>query len=308
MNGLAIAALICAVLCPPLGILLGHLSLSQIKRSGDEGRGIALAGAVVAYVFTAVWVILLVAMLVFAALFRRAVSESFTEFPGYDSPGMTVSPARPVAGRLPTFQPPPGLGADCTYPAGGQRASKPNTPPRAGRVPTQPAQVSVSMTTDQGNIGIQLDNGKSPCTVNSFASLAQQGYFDGTACHRLTTDPTGSLLHCGDPSGTGAGGPGYEFANEYPTNQYHRGDPRLQQPVVYPRGTLAMTGTVAGTNGSQFFIVYQDSPLPPIYTVFGAVDGTGLATVDKIAKAGVSGGGDDGEPATTVTITSVRLD
>ena len=72
------------------------------------------------------------------------------------------------------------------------------------------------MSTNRGDIGIQLDNGKAPCTVNSFASLAQQGYFDGTTCHRLTTDAALGVLQCGDPSGTGTGGPGYRFANEYP--------------------------------------------------------------------------------------------
>ena len=82
------------------------------------------------------------------------------------------------------------------------------------------------MSTSRGNIGLQLDNGKAPCTVNSFASLAQQGYFDDTPCHRLTTTPQLGVLQCGDPSGTGTGGPGYRFANEYPTNQYRLPIPR----------------------------------------------------------------------------------
>jgi peptidyl-prolyl cis-trans isomerase B (cyclophilin B) len=175
-------------------------------------------------------------------------------------------------------------------------------------VPTDPAQVSASMSTNQGNVGIELDNGKAPCTVNNFVSLAQQGYFDNTPCHRLTTSADLSVLQCGDPLGTGAGGPGYQFANEYPTSQYRLSDPALQQPVVYPRGTLAMANAGAGTNGSQFFIVYKDSTLPPQYTAFGRIDNTGLATVEKIAAAGVAGGGDDGSPATDTTISSVRLD
>ena len=96
------------------------------------------------------------------------------------------------------------------------------------------------MATNQGNIGLQLDNAKAPCTVNSFASLAQQGYFNDTPCHRLTTSEGLSVLQCGDPTGKGTGGPGYEFANEYPTDQYQPDDPALQKPVIYPRGTLAM--------------------------------------------------------------------
>ena len=120
--------------------------------------------------------------------------------------------------------------------------------------------------------GCKLDNGKAPCTVNSFASLAQQGYFDNTPCHRLTTAPELGVLQCGDPSGTGTGGPGYRFPNEYPTNQYRLTDPALQVPVLYPRGTLAMANAGPGTNGSQFFLVYRDSMLPPTYTVFGTID------------------------------------
>ena len=81
--------------------------------------------------------------------------------------------------------------------------------------------------------------------MNSFASLAQQGYFNDTPCHRLTTSPGLSVLQCGDPTGKGTGGPGYGFVNEYPTNQYRPDDPALQSPVVYPRGTLAMANTGA---------------------------------------------------------------
>ena len=164
------------------------------------------------------------------------------------------------------------------------------------------------MSTSQGNIGLQLDNGKSPCTVNSFASLAQQGYFDNTPCHRLTTGGELSVLQCGDPTGQGSGGPGYQFDNEYPTDQFQPDDPKLVPPVVYPRGTLAMANAGPGTNGSQFFLVYKDSKLPPNYTVFGTIDQTGLATLDKIAAAGVAGGGEDGKPATDVQVKSIQLD
>ncbi len=164
------------------------------------------------------------------------------------------------------------------------------------------------MATSQGNIGLMLANNESPCTVNSFASLIGQKYFDNTKCHRLTTSPDLAVLQCGDPKGDGTGGPGYQFANEYPTDQYPANDPKLKQPVVYPRGTLAMANAGPNTNGSQFFLVYKDSQLPPGYTVFGKIQDDGLATLDKIAKAGVAGGGDDGPPATDVTIKSMLLD
>ena len=209
---------------------------------------------------------------------------------------------------LPAFAAPAGLGENCEYaPTANEPASKANTPPRTGKVPTDPAEISASMTTNQGNIGLQLDNAKAPCTVNSFSSLAQQGYFDNTPCHRLTTSGI-FVLQCGDPTGKGTGGPGYQFPNEYPTNQFQPDDPALQKQVIYPRGTIAMANAGPGTNGSQFFLVYKDSPLAPGYTAFGKIDDTGLATLEKIATAGEKTGSGDGEPTNPVEITNVRLD
>lgn len=161
------------------------------------------------------------------------------------------------------------------------------------------------MTTNQGPIGLVLDRAEAPCTVNSFESLASQGYFDDTNCHRLTTSAGLEVLQCGDPSGTGTRGPGYEFGNEYPTTAFEPDDPALSMPVVYPRGTVAMANAGADTNGSQFFLVYADSALPPQYTVFGTISDEGLATLDGIAAAGVSGGLNDGPPAAPVTIDTV---
>ena len=228
------------------------------------------------------------------------------------SPPSTAAPTgsapRGGPGQLPAFTAAPDLGANCEYPSAAQKAAKPVTAPNTGRVPTEPATISVSMATDQGNIGLMLNNAEAPCTVNSFVSLAQKGFFNDTPCHRLTTAPGLGVLQCGDPGGTGGGGPGYRFANEYPTNQYPEGDPALDKPVLYPRGTLAMANAGPDTNGSQFFLVYKDSQLPPNYTVFGTIDATGLATLDKIAQGGVAGGAQDGKPATAVTITSVLLD
>jgi peptidyl-prolyl cis-trans isomerase B (cyclophilin B) len=304
-NGMAIASLVCAFLFAPLGIVFGHISLSQIKRTGEDGRGLAIAGLVISYLVTALAIVALVASLLFVTLAARnrdTARDDVTD----GVPDTTALPRPAAGGELPPFDPPANLGGDCTYPAA-DPADKPAQPPRSGRVPTDPALVSASISTNQGPIGLQLDNGKAPCTVNNFASLAQQGYFDDTPCHRLTTGQL-SVLQCGDPTGTGTGGPGYEFANEYPTNQYGLSDSALNQPVRYPRGTLAMANAGPGFNGSQFFLVYEDSMLPPTHTVFGTVDTTGLATLDKIAAAGVADGSSDGEPAQDVTITSARLD
>ncbi len=222
-------------------------------------------------------------------------------------PSAPTTLTRGGQGQLPAFKAPADLGANCQYPPA-QPASKKVEAPKSGKVPTDPATISVSMSTDQGNIGLMLNNAEAPCTVNNFASLANKGYFNDTVCHRLTTSAMLGVLQCGDPSGNGSGGPGYKFANEYPTNQYPKGDPALKKPVLYPRGTLAMANAGTDTNGSQFFLVYKDSQLPPDYTVFGTIDATGLATLDKIAGAGVAGGAEDGKPATEVKVKSVLLD
>ncbi|MET4430007.1 peptidylprolyl isomerase [Mycolicibacterium sp. 624] len=256
---------------------------------------------------SAVGAVLVVVAVVATVIVTNRDSDSTSASASTTTPATSsATDTPPGIAPLPPFAAPADLGADCQYPAA-ESASREVNPPRTGKVPTEPAQVSASMTTDQGNIGLQLDNAKAPCTVNSFASLAQQNYFNDTPCHRLTTGGL-AVLQCGDPTGKGTGGPGYEFANEYPTNQYQPDNPALSQPVIYPRGTLAMANAGPGTNGSQFFLVYQDSQLPPNYTVFGTIDETGLATLDKIAAAGVEGGAGDGAPAQPVQIKSVALD
>jgi peptidyl-prolyl cis-trans isomerase B (cyclophilin B) len=221
----------------------------------------------------------------------------------------SAAPSKPLAPPLPSFKAPANLGANCQYPPSQDKAAKPVKLPRTGKSPTESTPVSVSMVTNQGNIGLLLISAESPCTVNSFSSLVGQGFYDGTKCHRLTTSPGLAVLQCGDPKGDGTGGPGYQFENEYPTDQYPPNDPKLQEPVLYPRGTLAMAHSRGQhDNGSQFFLVYKDSLLPPDYTIFGKIQDDGLATLDKIAKAGVGGGGEDGAPANEVIIKSVKLD
>jgi peptidyl-prolyl cis-trans isomerase B (cyclophilin B) len=304
-NALAIASLVCAFVFAPLGIAFGHISLSQIKKNGEGGRGLAVAGLVISYLITA----LAILVVVLSVLMVIALGRSLENFDHGMTSDFTATPTQPIdAPPLPEFKPPATLGSNCQYPATTEPASKPAKPPRTGRVPTDPAFVSAGITTNRGPIGLQLDNAKTPCTVNNFASLAQQGYFDSTTCHRLATTPVLGVLQCGDPSGTGQGGPGYRFPNEYPTNQFRLTDPLMKVPVLYPRGTLAMANSGLGTNGSQFFLVYKDSVMPPTYTVFGTIDQTGLATLDKISAAGVADGSDDGEPNQDVTIESVRLD
>ncbi|MBV9720716.1 MAG: peptidylprolyl isomerase [Mycobacterium sp.] len=274
-----------------------------------KGRKVAIVGG------TAFGIAALIGMvvLVFTTTARDRHVTSSTETTSEATTTSATTTARaPVApqagGQLPPFVPSAAVGANCQYPETTDAASKPVPAPRTGKVPTRPARVGLTMVTNQGTVGLRLANNESPCTVNSFVSLAQHKFFDDTDCHRLTTAASLSVLQCGDPTGAGTGGPGYTSADEYPADQYPPDDPALKVPVVYPRGTLAMANSGPNTDGSQFFMVYRDSLLPPTYTVFGKVDATGLATLNKIAADGVEGGGQDGPPATTVTITSVRLD
>ena len=159
-----------------------------------------------------------------------------------------------------------------------------------------------TITTNCGDIELSLDGEKAPQAVASFLQLAKQNYWLNSPCHRLTTSATLKVLQCGDPTGTGQGGPGYGFAVE-----------NAPKDGAYPRGTVAMarTSDPKKGNGGQFFIVYGDSTLPDPdgYTVFGTVT-SGLDIVDKIAAAGVAPGGsstDDGFPAAPISILRVAV-
>ncbi|AWB92505.1 peptidylprolyl isomerase [Aeromicrobium chenweiae] len=174
-------------------------------------------------------------------------------------------------------------GATCTYNKADELGKKADLPPA-----TPKAADSLTIKTNRGDIKATLTPDSAPCTVSSFVSLAEQGYFDGTKCHRLVP---GFVLQCGDPSATGTGGPGYTFDDE------------LKGDETYPAGTLAMANAGPNTNGSQFFIVLADSDLPPSYTVFGSVDKAGLAVAQEIAKDGNAA--DGVAPAKDVVIESV---
>ncbi|KKC01611.1 peptidylprolyl isomerase, partial [Mycobacterium nebraskense] len=209
---------------------------------------------------------------------------------------------------LPAFAPPADLGANCQYPSAPDTIVKPVSPPPSGRVATDPPQIPATISTNLGDIGIELANSESPCTVNSFVSLAKQQFFDNTQCARLINATDGGSLLCGGPETDGSGGPGYQFADEYPTNQYPAGDPALRATVVYPRGTVIMATDGPNTNGSQFSLVFRDSELDPQSTVFGTITQAGLAVLDKIAQAGIAGNRQSGSPTNPVTVNSVHVD
>ncbi|REJ04915.1 peptidylprolyl isomerase [Microbacterium bovistercoris] len=184
----------------------------------------------------------------------------------------------------------PAADGTCQYPSDGQAAKQADAP---AAEPTVTGEVSATIKTSAGDLAVTLDADKTPCTVNSFLSLAGQSYFDETQCHRLTTDGI-FVLQCGDPTGTGTGGPGYSFADE------------LSGDETYEAGTLAMANAGPNTNGSQFFIVYADSQLPPNYTVFGHLDEASTAIVAGIAKDGTVTDDPNGSaPKTPVTLLGV---
>ena len=184
----------------------------------------------------------------------------------------------------------------CSYTKTGDAAGKVDGTPPTSKVRNTGTQ-KVTFETTQGTVTADLLTSKAPCTINSLAFLSQQGYFDNTPCHRLTTSGI-YVLQCGDPTGKGNGGPGYQFPDEN------------LQGATYPKGTLAMANAGAGTNGSQFFLVYKDSPLPPNYTMFGTISG-GKDELLAIAKAGAvdekGKTAGDGKPRKPVTITTATL-
>lgn len=162
------------------------------------------------------------------------------------------------------------------------------------------ADYTMKLATTCGDIGIALKTAAAPHTVNSFDFLASKGFFDHTKCHRLTTNGI-YVLQCGDPTGTGSGGPGYTIPDENLKDKTLKGG-------VYPAGTVAMANTgQKHTGGSQFFLVYQDSQLPASYTPFGTVDAAGMKVLKKIAAAGENTGQGDGAPNATVVINKATV-
>jgi peptidyl-prolyl cis-trans isomerase B (cyclophilin B) len=170
----------------------------------------------------------------------------------------------------------------CEYVPTGEAAKPVNLPPTTG-VPTS-GSVRYVLRMTGGEVTITMDRAKAPCTVNSFVSLANQDYFNQTRCHRLA-DSGIFVLQCGDPTGTGAGGPGYQFANETDGTE------------SYTRGVVAMANAGPGTNGSQFFLVWDDSTSldqAPNYTIFGTIDPASRDVVAGMAAEGQDGSNPDG--------------
>jgi peptidyl-prolyl cis-trans isomerase B (cyclophilin B) len=202
-----------------------------------------------------------------------------------------------TAAATPTPSATPALAVEpaktCSYPTSGTAARN------VGKPPTKPdwrATYQATIRTNRGDVVIDLLNSKASCTVNSFVYLASKNYFSNTDCHRLTTVSPLYVLQCGDPTGTGSGGPGYKFNDENLAG------------AKYAQGTLAMANSGPDTNGSQFFLVYKNSTLSANYTPFGRVV-KGLGIIQNVAKAGSdnANGHGDGHPKEKVVIESVTI-
>jgi peptidyl-prolyl cis-trans isomerase B (cyclophilin B) len=256
-------------------------------------------------------VVAIVAVLVVGVAFASlAIAGVFSSPKSSAAAGSHKPSATPSA--TPTATPSPSTTAamvdgKCVYTPSGTAARKVSLPPAK---PDLKATYVATIRTNRGNIVIDLENKEAPCTVGSFVSLADQKFFNNTHCHRLTTAAAGIyVLQCGDPTGTGAGGPGYEFYTENLTSIKTETVSGTTEGL-YPAGTVAMARSQSqDSNGSQFFLVYKQSPLPPPgYTPFGTIV-SGLSIIQNVAKAGSdnSNGSGDGHPKEKVQIDSVTI-
>ncbi|GEM_PF-1725434 len=149
-----------------------------------------------------------------------------------------------------------------------------------------------TLHTSEGDISIALNAKQTPITVNNFVFLAKNGFYANTTFHRVIKD---FMIQGGDPVGNGTGGPGYSFNDEPFSGEY-------------TRGTVAMANAGANTNGSQFFIMHQDRPLPKSYVIFGSIT-KGLDVLDTIAQTevAVSDSGEPSKPIKSIILTSVDI-
>ncbi|HEV2344070.1 MAG TPA: peptidylprolyl isomerase [Actinocrinis sp.] len=203
------------------------------------------------------------------------------------------------ASAAPSASAPASPAAKIGYTKTGSAAKNVGVPTYNAAVAAKP--YTATIHTNRGDVVFTALTTQAPYTTYSFQYLAEKNYFDNTNCHRLTTSGI-YVLQCGDPTGTGSGGPGYQFQDE---NLGYFGS---GASVTYKAGTVAMANSGPGTNGSQFFLVYKDSPLAPSYTPWGTIT-KGLDILQSIAAQGSdnSNATGDGKPKQTVTIQSVTI-
>jgi peptidyl-prolyl cis-trans isomerase B (cyclophilin B) len=277
--------------------------LRSERRRRQQRIGLAVAGAI-----AIVAVVALVATTLLGGDddgVQTAAAASSSSMPS-SSPSATGSDATPSggsstgsassAGKTPT-----GVGNPCPEPT----VKAPGSVKSWGRAPAADTSMgktwSWTIETTCGPVLVELDGAKAPQAVASTIFLGQQGFYNSTPCHRLTTQGI-FVLQCGDPTGKGTGGPGYSYG---PVENAPKDN-------LYPAGTVAMArqGGNGSSMGSQFFLVYKDSTIPADsaggYTVVGKIVG-GLGTLEKVAAGGVVGGQPDGAPARAVSIVSTAV-
>lgn len=236
--------------------------------------------------FAAVGSIVGVGLVVGGVMYFTGESDSDRD-PAAASPAASASASKPADPNNPCAAPAAATGNPKSF------SKVPSASDAKGK------KFTVTVETSCGPLLLALDGTKAPQAVASFVYLAKQGFFDKTPCHRLTT--TGIyVLQCGDPTGTGTGGPGYQFG------------PIENAPADgrYPAGTVAMARANAPDSmGSQFFLVYKDSTLPTDgggYTIMGTITG-GKDVVEKVAAGGVEGGSGDGKPVRAISLTKLSV-
>ena len=217
--------------------------------------------------------------------------------------------AKPTASATPTPSAIAEPAHHCTYTTSAAAGGHPSLP---AATPDYKATFTATINTNRGPIGIKLANSTATCAVTSFVHLAQTTFWTKTQCHRVSDDGGLFMLQCGDPTAkatetlsctqgaknaAGSGGPGYTFVDE------------SLKGATYPAGTLAMANSGPNTNGSQFFLVFKNTSLPPSYTPFGTIT-SGLDILQNVGKAGTSctyAGAGGGVPKEKVIINSVSI-
>jgi peptidylprolyl isomerase len=176
---------------------------------------------------------------------------------------------------------------------GDDPASRNNKYPSAPEMTIDPNKsYTATIETSKGTMKADLYAKEAPMTVNNFVFLARENFYQNVKFHRIIKD---FMVQTGDPTGTGTGGPGYDFADE-----------KIPDALSYERGTIAMANAGPNTNGSQFFIVHQDYPLPKNYTIFGKVT-EGLDVLDSLANTPTTGA-EGSTPTEDVRITNVTIE
>jgi len=176
--------------------------------------------------------------------------------------------------------------------------------------------VVLDVASTQGAFQMTLDPVAAPCATNSMTFLAENAFFDGSPCHRLVNSEVFGVLQCGDPTGSGSGGPTYSYTSE-PNSVASLAPAPDGATAIYPRGSVAMAqGGEPPTIGSQFFICFQDTQLPPEYTLVGTIT-SGLEVIEAVAAAGNDGsfetspdgspGPGGGAPLLPISLTTVTV-